>query len=473
MADSFFFYDLETSGRDPRWHRIIQFAGVRTDADFVPMGEPLSWRVVLDDDVVPEPEAALVTGMVPADSLDGLDDAQNMRRIAAEFSQPRTCVTGYNSLRFDDEFVRYGFWRNLHDPYAREWQGGNSRWDLIDLARLAAALRPEGMQWPVLDGRRSFRLEALASANGIEQLHAHDAVSDVLATLGLARCLKAAQPRLFDWYLSLRDKRAVADVILPVLARPCVHVSSRYGADQSHLALVASVATHPVNRNSVIVADLSVAPELWMDLPADELGKRLFARRDALGDTPRPPLKEVHLNKVPAVAPLGVLRTEDAERLGVDRALCERHLRQLQGAAGLAERIREVYAPRPREAVDDVDGALYDGFLPDADRAQLIALRDADAQTLAAPPPLTDARARELLFRYRARRHPESLDAEERAVWAELVRDRLQHGRPGMDGLDATRARIDALLAEGRDPQVLGRLREHLDGLAARWGLAG
>ena len=471
MSETFYFYDLETSGRDPRWHRIIQFAGVRTDATLEPLEDPVSWLVALDDDVVPDPEAALITGLTPQDCAGGIDEGELFRRIGAEFGRPGTCVTGFNSLRFDDEFVRYGFWRNLHDPYAREWQGGNSRWDLIDLARLMAALRPEGLVWPEAEGRRSFRLELLAKANGIEQRQAHDAASDVLATLGLARCIRAAQPRLFEHYLSLRDKRVVADQVLPALARPFVHVSSRYRGARGHLALVAAVAPHPVNRNSVIVADLAVDPASWTALPAAQLAERLFAGASELGDAQRPPLKELHLNKVPAVAPLGVVRDEDAQRLELDVAAARARLEQLRASSGLGERVRAAYAPRPRSEPDDVDGALYHGFLPDADRNQLIGLRDAFEAALRAPPPLTDPRARELLFRFRARRHPASLDAREQAAWAAVVRKRLGEGLPGMASVAASRARIAALESEGRSPELLTRLRAHLDDLSARWDL--
>lgn len=473
--ESFYFYDLETTGRDPRWHRVIQFAGIRTDVNLEPIGEPVSWLVALDDDVVPEPEAALVTGLAPADCAGGIDEGELFRRIAAEFGRPGTCVVGFNNLRFDDEFVRHGFWRNLHDPYAREWQGGNSRWDLIDLARMAAALRPEGVVWPERDGRRVFRLEDLAAANGIEQLQAHDAASDVLATLGLARLLKQAQPRLFDYYLSLRDKRVVADLVLPTTERPFLHVSGRYHGNRDHLALVASVAAHPVNRNSVIVADLSVDPGDWADLSAQALAERLFARREELGDRPRPPLKEVHLNKVPAVAPLGVLGEPDAARLGIDVDAGLAHLERLRRMPDLAGRIREVYAPRARTPVEDVDGELYDGFLPDADRSVLLQLRDADAAALVAPPPIEDPRARELVFRFRARRHPETLDADEREAWAGVIRDRLTRGRPGMASVAEARERIARLRAEV-DPgavRVLDGLDAHLAGLIERWGLAG
>ena len=472
VADSFYFYDLETTGRDPRWHRIVQFAGIRTDADFEPLGEPDNWIACPDDDVVPEPEALRVTGLAPSDWADGIDERTLFRRIDATFTQPRTCVAGYNCLRFDDEFVRYGLWRTLRDPYAREWKSGNSRWDLIDLARMAAALRPGGMVWPEIDGRRGFRLEELARANDIEQVRAHDATSDVLATLGLARALTRAQPRLVEFYLGMRDKRRATDLLQPLLGEPCIHVSGRYPGTRHHLAIVVAVAAHPVNRNAIVVADLSEDPAAWCDAPTDELRELLFARREELGDRVRPPLKEVHVNKVPALAPLSVLRSEDAERLDLDLDRVRSNLEMLRGRADLSARVQAVFDRPPRETSVDVAGALYDGFLADGDRRTLGEIRDAEADVLAHPPPLDDPRARDLAFEHFARSHPDALQPAERARFARRVRDRLEHGRPGMDSLPSVRARVIAeldgdLTAEER--RIFGGLRDHLDALATRW----
>ena len=475
VADSFYFYDLETTGRDPRWHRIVQFAGIRTDGNFEPLGAPDSWIARPDDDVVPEPEALRVTGLAPADWAQGIDERALFRRIDATLSKPGTCVAGYNSLRFDDEFVRYGLWRTLRDPYAREWKSGNSRWDLIDLARMAAALRPDGMAWPEIEDRRSFRLEDLARANEIEQVRAHDATSDVLATLGLARALKTAQPRLVEFYLRMRDKRRAADLLQPLLGEPCIHVSGRYPGTQHHLAIVVAVAFHPVNRNAIIVADLSQDPGGWCEASADELREVLFAPRHALGDRVRPPLKEVHVNKVPALAPFSVLRPEDALRLQLDLDRVRTHLEALRACSDLPIRIQAVFDRPPRAPSADVAGALYDGFLADGDRRALGEIRDADVDVLAHPPPLDDPRARELAFEHFARSHPEALDAGERARFARRVRDRLENGRPGMESLPSVRARLTealdgALTADDR--RIFEGLRDHLDAVAARWEVA-
>lgn len=457
--DTFLFYDLETSGRDPRWHRIMQFAGIRTDVNFEPIGAALRFDVRLDPEVLPEPEACLITGLTPQRVASGIDEGQLFRHLAAEFGRPRTCVAGYNNLRFDDEFVRFGFWRNLRDPYAREWQGRNSRWDLIDLARMAAALRPEGMVWPRVEGRISFRLEDLAAVNAIEQTRAHDATADVEATLGLARALRRAQPSLFEYHLSLRSKQRVAEIVGRPLGKPLLHVSPRYGQSSQGVAIVAPIAMHPVNRNAVILVDLGCDHERLIGLDEQTLADSLFQSAAERGDEARLPLQQIALNKLPAVAPIGVLKEADQARLGLDLEAAQDRLDKLRGAAGLAERVRNAHAPRDQGMPEDVDAALYGGFLPDEDRRVLNELADATAEELIHAPALGDERARELLFRQLARRHPDSLDESAKARWQAHMLDRLRLGRKGLDSVETTRARLVELAARGADPAIIQDLQ--------------
>lgn len=460
--ETFLFYDLETSGRDPRWHRIMQFAGIRTNADFEPLGEALRFDVRLDPEVIPEPEACLITGLTPQRVATGIDEGQLFRHLAAEFGRPQTCVAGYNNLRFDDEFVRFGFWRNLRDPYAREWQGRNSRWDLIDLARMAAALRPDGMTWPQVEGRVSFRLEDLARANAIEQTRAHDATADVEATLGLAQALRRAQPSLTAYHLSLRNKHKVAEVVGRPLEKPFVHVSPRHGPASAGVAIVAPIAMHPVNRNAVIVADLGADHERLIGLDEQTLAQSLFQTTAERGDEPRLPLQQLALNKLPAVAPIGVLREEDRIRLGIDLEAAMARLETLRRTPGLSDRVRGAYGAAGRPAQEDVDAALYAGFLPEDDRQRLNELADATAHELLHAPQLSDERARELLFRHLARRHPESLDESAKARWQAHLQDRLAHGRKGLDSLDLARKRLTELASAGADPAILADLESWL-----------
>ena len=117
---TFFWHDYETFGRVPRRDRPAQFAGIRTDADLNEIGEPVMHYCQPAPDYLPDPEACLLTGIVPQTCLEkGLPEYQFADAIEAQLAQPGTVGVGYNSIRFDDEVTRHLFWRSLMDPYAR------------------------------------------------------------------------------------------------------------------------------------------------------------------------------------------------------------------------------------------------------------------------------------------------------------------------------------------------------------------
>jgi len=357
MADSFLFYDLETFGQDPRRTRIAQFAGIRTDADLNIIDEPVSFYVKPADDLLPSPIATLITGITPQHALaEGVSEAEAFARINELMSRPQTCTLGYNTLRFDDEFVRYGLFRNFHDPYEREWRSGNSRWDLLDMLRLVHALRPEGINWPLReDGATSFKLEHLALANDVRQGDAHEALSDVYATIGMAKRFRQAQPRMWDYALRLRDKRYVGSLLDVVAMEPVLHISMRYPASRLCAAPVLPLARHPHINNRVIVFDLEGDIEPLLELSVEEITARLYTRAADLPEgQQRIPLKEVHLNKVPALVAWNHLREADFQRLAIDPAAVEAKAEKLRALGPqLAEKARQVFA---RERVND--GAL-------------------------------------------------------------------------------------------------------------------
>lgn len=426
------FYDLETFGRDPRRTRIAQFAAIRTDLDLNPVGDPISLFCQPADDLLPSPAATMITGITPQRArAQGQREAEFMGRVAEELGQPNTCAVGYNSIRFDDEFVRFGLYRNFHDPYEREWRNGNSRWDLLDVLRLAEALRPEGLEWPRReDGAPSFKLEHLAEANGVRQGEAHEALSDVRALIGLARKFKAAQPKLWDYAFALRDKRKVAALLDVVNMTPLLHISSRYPASRHCAALVAPIARHPKIDSRVIVCGLDEDPEAWLDLDADAIADRLYTPAADLPEGERRvPLKEVHTNKCPILLPLEHLREADFDRLGIHRAACLARAGRLRAAPGLAETVRRVFAAETAREPADADAALYDGFPSDADKRLFPRVRSAPVAELADfAGRFDDPRFAELLFRFRARNWPESLDAGERQRWDDYRRRRLAPG---------------------------------------------
>ena len=459
---SFYWHDYETSGVDPRRDRPVQFAGQRTTIGLEPIGEPLVIYCKPARDVLPRPISCLVTGITPQQAdREGVIEAEFAAQIHEEFSVSGTCSAGFNSIRFDDEFTRNLLYRNFYDPYAREWENNNSRWDIIDLARMCYALRPQGIEWPMRKVETlspmpegtpkptapSFRLEDLTAANGLGHEHAHDALSDVRATIALARLLRTRQTRLFDFYFALRRKQRAFELLDYAHRTPVLHVSSRYPAERGCLAMVVPLAQHPTQPNKIIVYDLSSDPTPLLSLDVDEIADRVFTpRADLPEDVERIPLKAVSANRSPALAPLSVLAGVDTARIGLDRERCLAHLQQLHAVADLAEKLRRVFAVEQDAAAVDVELALYRGFPSDADRELLRDVRATPPTRLHQAFPFRDSRYAELLFRYRARNWPDSLSAIERERWEQFRRRRLhEHSELSPSSLDEYFAEIAQL----------------------------
>ena len=471
---SFLWHDYETFGANPRRDRPAQFAAIRTDADLNETGEPLMLYCRPAADALPEPESCLITGITPQLCAQrGLPESEFAARVNAALAEPGTVGVGYNSIRFDDEVTRHLLWRNLIDPYAREWQNGNGRWDLLDVARCAHALRPEGVQWPTgEDGLPSFKLEHLSAANGLAHEAAHDALSDVRATLALARLIRQSQPRLCDFCLALRSKERVAQEMgLPAAvasARPFLHVSGMFGAARGCIALMAPLAMHPANKNEVLAWDLMHDPAELAALTPEQARQRLFTPAQELPEgTPRLPIKGVHLNKAPVViAALKTLRPEQARQWGIDFAQAQTHLERLRALPDLSALWQQVYARPETTAAVDVDEDLYGGFTSRDDRRRLDELRRAFKPGSSEPPRLPgfdDARLHELVWRWRARNRPESLTPDEQRRWREHCQARLLHGAGGALTLQSYFDRIDALAQareDERSQDILGALYE-------------
>jgi len=429
VTQSIFWYDFETTGVDPRRDRPLQVAGVRTDLDLNEIEAPLNLHCRLGEDVLPHPTACLVTGILPATLQRlGLRERDFVHRLHEELRRPNTCTVGYNNLRFDDEMVRHSLYRNFHDPYAREWQQGNSRWDVLGLIRALYAFRPESLNWPQDDQRVSLRLDRLTVANDIEHAQAHDALADVRATLALARLVKQRQPRLYDYLWTQRQKKAaLARIRLP---EPLLHVSGRFSAERHFLAPVLPLGWHPVNRNALIVCDVGVAVEPLLELDVDTLRERLYTRREALAEGELPvPLKLVQVNRCPILAPFSVLRPADTERLRFDLAAVWRRVRQLLDQRSQWQpKVQALYAEAPGFAAQeqDVESRLYDGFIAAEERQLCEQVQQCPAEQLGSRAwPFQDERHPELFFRYRARNFPELLTAEEGARWRQFCRQRL------------------------------------------------
>lgn len=425
---TFYWHDYETWGAKPSVDRPSQFAGIRTDLDFNIIGEPLVMYCQPPADLLPSPEACLITGITPQRALaEGLPEYQFIAKIHAELSQPETCALGFNSIRFDDEVTRFTLYRNFYDAYEREWKNGNSRWDIIDMVRACRTLRPEGIEWPNRDdGLPSFRLADLTAANGIAHEHAHDALSDVYATIAVAKLVKQKQPKLFEYLFKLRNKREVSALLNLGEKKPVLHISGMFGAARNNGAIVMPLAIHPGNPNGVICFDLSADPAPLLDLTAEQIRERVFTAADKL-DGERIPLKTVHINKSPVVTTVKMVDDTVAARLQIDLAACERHHKQLLAARDLPAKLHDVFAAPERASLADPEQMLYSGgFFNDADRSRMQKVRRSTADALAKTDlSFDDPRLTEMLFRYRARNFPQTLSGEDQARWQQFRTSRL------------------------------------------------
>ena len=474
---SIFWYDYETTGINPRCDRPLQMAGLRTDFDLNEIDEPVNLYCQPSDDILPHPAACAITGITPGQLAEhGLSEADFMTRVHAQLAAPGTCGAGYNTLRFDDEMTRYSLYRNFFDPYAREWQGGNSRWDLIDVVRAAYALRPDGIVWPMdEEGRVTLKLERLTAANGIDHGNAHEALSDVRATIALARLIREKQPKLYDWLFNLRSKQKVLDQIR--LLQPMVHVSGRFSAARNYVGVVLPLAWHPRNKNALIVCDLQLDPQGLLDLDAETLRQRLYTRREELAEGELPvPLKLIHINKCPVVAPMSVLRPEDQQRLGLDMALYQQRVLRLNDAQKVwQDKVSAIYAREDFSASQDPEQQLYDGFIGDRDRRLCEQVRMADPTQLAqAQWPFDDERLPELLFRYRARNFPDTLNFDEQERWRLFCQKRLsvpEWGAPNtLESFVQTAAQLN-VTATPFQKSVLNEWQEYVQVLRKRLSL--
>lgn len=474
---TFLWHDYETFGAVPRRDRPAQFAAIRTDAELNEIGDPIMIYCQPAPDYLPDPQSCLITGITPQQCLEwGVPEHQFANTICEAFSKPGTVGVGYNTIRFDDEVTRFLFWRNLIDPYAREWQNNCGRWDLLDVVRMTYALRPEGIEWPKKeDGRPSFRLEDLTRANGLSHESAHDALSDVRATIAVARLIRDKHPRLFEFCLGLRHKDRVAEEmglhLEPAQRQPFLHVSGMFPTERGCLGLVWPLAPHPTNKNEILVWDCSHDPSELFGLDVDTIRQRLFTRTADLPEgVTRLPIKSVHLNKSPMlVGNLKTLSRAMAERWGIDLETGCTHARLAAAGPDMSSIWQQVFDRPKSEYAADVDEDLYGGFVGNGDRRKLEALRSESPEQLAAArPSFDDRRLVELVFRYRARNFPHTLSEEEAQRWEEHRAARLFEGDGGARTVEQLMAEIDVLseTADERAEEILGALYDYAESIA-------
>ncbi|MCH2137877.1 MAG: exodeoxyribonuclease I, partial [Phycisphaerales bacterium] len=349
------------------------------------------------------------------------------RQLHEAVTTPGTCSTGWNTRAFDNEILRFGFWRNFLPTYDHEWRNNCDAWDCIAMARAARALRPGEIEWPTReDGAPTFKLDRLAPANGFDHSNAHDALADVEATVHMARLMKTSAPKLWAWARKLADTDVVRGL---VSTQPFLHSTQRISAIEFCVGVFGMAAFSPDRKNELIAWNLRENPEELLDVDIDTLRQRMFTKEEELPEGMRRlGVKKIKINRSPFVAPLSVLQEEDIDRLHINLDEIERHHQRLV-------QYRDVIGGKLKAAFDDTlapltdaDDALYGGFAPHSDIALAAKVHDTpppDLHTLERS--FHDPRFKGLLLHYLARHHPDQLSDVQREQWVARTSARLLH----------------------------------------------
>ena len=478
---SFLWHDYETFGRDPTRERPVQFAAIRTDENLEEVDDGTMIYCRQTPDYLPDPESCLVHGVLPQLANEkGMGEWEFATTIHQLMMTPGTCTVGYNNIRFDDEFTRQLLFRNLFDPYSREWRNGNSRWDLIDVVRLTRALRPDGIEWPLdADNKPSNKLELITSANGIAHSDAHDALADVRATIAVAKLLKQNQPRLFDYVYKARSKKWILNNALDLVNQtPVLHISGMYPASCGHLSMVIPLGPHPTNPNGVMVYDLRHDPVDLIKLSAEQLTTRIFTRAADLPEgINRIAVKTIHANRSPVIVPVKTLDEVSARRWDLDRNLCMEHREKLLAATDVMEKLTQVFTSHDKPVQEDPELTLYTGqFANNRDKNMMESLQKKFGEQKSNSSPFNDQnitfddhRLNELYFRLNARNWPELLDNQTGHKWRDFCHKRVHLGQDGFRSITEYRESIEAMAVAAASQTEVDRvnlLREYGDEVA-------
>ncbi len=467
--ESFFWYDLETFGLNPFYDRIAQFAGQRTDINLNPIGDPVILYCRLSADYIPDPGACLVTGITPQEvKQKGIPESEFIEKINNLFSQNGTCVCGFNTIKFDDEFIRNALYRNFLDPYEREWKNNCSRWDIIDLVRAAHDFRPQGINWPApkANGNPVFKLTEMTAANNIEQIGAHDAMVDVNATIAVARLIKEKQPKLFEHYLSLRNKVAVKNLLnlQGDVIKPLLYTSQNFTNPNGCTSMILPISPKVDQDNSIVCFNLSKDPSVLLSCDAKDIYRT-------------PGLFKLAINKCPFLAPVNTLSDEDYQRLGIDKKLCSVHYRQImENSANIIVKLRENEEAAFVQS-EDPDFAIYSKFFTDEDKRLFRVIRNTPPQQrINLNLHFSDSRCPEMLWRHVCRNYPENLDSDNMKKWKSFAATRLlcPPGNPINDIYFVERKiieKMDSTEYDAKQKQILALLKEYVNTLKRYVGL--
>ncbi|MBK5200278.1 MAG: exodeoxyribonuclease I [Spirochaetaceae bacterium] len=416
--DTFLWYDLETFGLNSRFDRIAQFAAIRTDNNFEIIGDEIIYYCKVSSDYLPSIEACLVTGITPQECNEkGMNEEEFITKINSEFSQANTTVVGFNSIKFDDEFIRNALYRNLSNPYSREYKNGCSRWDILPLIRATHDLRGSNIDWPEKNESNyfTFKLTELTKANHIDQVGAHDALVDVRATIAMAKLIHERQPSLYSYYYNLRSKYKIQDELANNRDKMICVSDTKLTSENGCTTLALKITDIP-NSSNVYLFDLT-----------KDITPLLKASEDDIINTEG--LFYIAINKCPFIATAKVINKEVATSLGIDIELCQERATTLLKHKEITDRIiKGASSIQYSNDVDDVDSKIYTAFFSGNDTYSFKTIKKAKLEEkllLLEKIKFEDSRAKELVYRYIYRNNEEALNPQDKEAWYDFAFDRI------------------------------------------------
>ena len=478
---NFLWYDLETYGVDPKCDRIVQFGAIRTDEELNVIGDECSIFSEIADDYLPDPKACLVHGFTPRNlSESQLRECDFADKISKLMCEPGTCAVGFNNNFFDDEFIRFLFYRNLLDPYTWHWRGGNSRWDILNLARTISALRPSAIDVKITEMGYSFKLQDLAESNNVASETAHDALSDVKTTLGLASVFKSQADDIFYASYRMREKAVVSEFIKSHRLMPVIYTSRYIPSSLKSTSIVVPVCRHPSYTGCYVAIDLRHDISRLLTDSAEELRRLLFSKN--IGRTYplcKPRIHVIKLNACPSLYDMKLASELSIKEMGFTCSEIDSTVDKIKGKESIIiNKIQGIFHGAPaRESDLDPEKQLYDNFLDDDDRTKCEYFLSQLRLGIITPTTIfTDRRLKDIAWRYLHRNYPNkrsSTESEKR--WQKFVLNRLTVDKQGYGSsyIEENKQEIICMQQEStsssRDMAVLSELLTRLEFLQSKY----
>lgn len=350
---SFIFYDTETTGTHTAFDQILQFAAIYTDEELNEI-ERFEIRCRLLPNIVPSPGAMRVTRLKVSQLTDTTLPSHyemmcSIRQKLLEWS-PSTFL-GYNTIKFDENLLRQAFYQTLHPLYLTNTLG-NSRTDIMRIAQAASVYAPGALVIPNnADGKPNYKLDRLAPANGFEHEDAHEALSDVEATLHIAKLILKRSPDVWSAFMRFSTKAAVADYA----SNEQAFCLTEFYYGDAYSWLVAPLGASAMNSSEFYVYNLGVDPNSLSSLKNTELIARL--------NTLPKPVRTIRTNAAPMIFSL-----DDAPHSASGKSLSQEELDRrvsiLEADLALKKRLITVFEQTKQEwpASPHVEEQIYNGF---------------------------------------------------------------------------------------------------------------